>query len=55
MRWKTRFATGFDPETISIPKRFGEVVTWKGEIDSAYLEALKKRYGQAIKKVADSA
>ncbi len=55
MRWKTRFATGFDPETISIPKRFREVVTWKGEIDSAYLEALKKRYGQAIKKVADSA
>jgi aldehyde:ferredoxin oxidoreductase len=54
IRWKTRFATGFDPETVSIPRRFQEVVTWKGKIDGVYLEELKKEYGRAIRQVADS-
>lgn len=54
IRWKTRFATGFDPETVSIPRRFQEVVTWKGKIDGVYLEELKKEYGRAIRQVAGS-
>jgi aldehyde:ferredoxin oxidoreductase len=48
LRWKIRIATGFDPETVTIPKRFNEIVTWKGPIDADYLSALKKGYAQRI-------
>jgi aldehyde:ferredoxin oxidoreductase len=48
LRWRTRFATGFDPKSVSIPKRFTEVVTWKGAIDKEYLQALKEEYSKRI-------
>lgn len=48
LRWKTRFATGFDPTSVSIPKRFTEVVTWKGPIDTEYLQSLKDEYAKRI-------
>lgn len=48
LRWATRLATGYDPMTTRIPKRFTEVETWKGKIDVAYLDALRAAYGQAI-------
>ncbi|MEW6585212.1 MAG: aldehyde ferredoxin oxidoreductase N-terminal domain-containing protein [Nitrospirota bacterium] len=48
LRWKMRFLTGFDPNDISIPKRFTELVTWKGPIDAGYLEALKNEYSRRI-------
>jgi aldehyde:ferredoxin oxidoreductase len=48
LRWRTRLRTGFDPRTVSIPKRFLEVETWKGKIDGAYLAALKDAYAGAI-------
>ncbi len=48
LRWRTRLRTGFDPRTVSIPKRFLEVETWKGKIDGAYLGALKDAYAGAI-------
>ena len=48
LRWRTRLRTGFDPRTVSIPKRFLEVETWKGKIDGAYLDALKDAYAGAI-------
>jgi aldehyde:ferredoxin oxidoreductase len=48
LRWKTRFTTGFDPKTVSIPKRFTEIVTWKGNIDAAYLQKLKDEYAKRI-------
>jgi aldehyde:ferredoxin oxidoreductase len=48
LRWRTRLRTGFDPRTVSIPKRFLEVETWRGRIDGAYLEALKDAYAGAI-------
>jgi aldehyde:ferredoxin oxidoreductase len=48
LRWQMRLATGFAPATITIPKRFFRVTTWKGPIDGAYLEQLQAAYGQAI-------
>jgi aldehyde:ferredoxin oxidoreductase len=48
LRWKTRFATGFDPKSVSIPKRFTEIVTWKGKIDAEYLQKLKDEYAKKI-------
>lgn len=52
LRWKTRIATGFDPEKISIPKRFMEVTTWKGKINEAFLLQLKTEYGNRIVQLA---
>ena len=52
LRWQTRLSTGFDPASVSIPKRFTEVTTWKGKVDGEFLEALKNAYGQSILKLA---
>jgi len=52
LRWKTRIATGFTPDGITIPKRFFKIKTWKGAIDPVYLNALKSEYGKAILKLA---
>jgi aldehyde:ferredoxin oxidoreductase len=48
LRWKMRLRTGFRPERISIPKRFSEVTTRRGPVDSRSLEALKQAYGRSI-------
>jgi aldehyde:ferredoxin oxidoreductase len=48
MRWQMRIKTGFDPKTVSIPKRFTEITTWKGTIDKDYLAALLGEYGKQI-------
>ncbi|MBM4145494.1 MAG: aldehyde ferredoxin oxidoreductase [Nitrospira sp.] len=48
LRWKTRFATGFNPNSVSIPKRFTEIVTWKGAIDTEHLRTLKDEYAKRI-------
>ena len=48
LRWQTRIDTGFAPEQITLPKRFFKISTWKGPIDSIYLNTLKDKYGQAI-------
>jgi aldehyde:ferredoxin oxidoreductase len=47
-RWKLRVATGFDPFTVEISKRFTEVSTWKGKVDADYLKALQKDYARRI-------
>lgn len=52
LRWKTRFATGFDPNKIKIPKRFTEVITSKGPVDESFLQALKNEYAQRISEFA---
>lgn len=52
LRWRNRFATGFDPKTVSIPKRFTEVVNWKGPIDKTFLARLTEAYSRAIIDVA---
>jgi len=38
----------FRPELVSIPKRFTEITTWKGQIDSVFLNGLKDQYASAI-------
>ncbi len=52
LRWKTRIATGFDPEAVRIPKRFIEVTTWKGPVDEGFLAALKSEYAKRITQLA---
>jgi aldehyde:ferredoxin oxidoreductase len=49
LRWKNRFATGFVPEEVTIPKRFHEITTVKGPLDSAYLSSLMVEYGKALR------
>lgn len=48
LRWQVRFSTGFQPDDISIPKRFYAVTTWKGAIDRHFLHSLKKEYGRRL-------
>lgn len=48
LRWRTRVATGYDPTSVRIPKRFREVTTWKGPVDPDYLNSLADRYQKAI-------
>jgi aldehyde:ferredoxin oxidoreductase len=52
LRWQVRSATGFDPASVNIPKRFTEVVTWKGTVDQTYLGALKEAYAKRILEMA---
>ncbi len=51
-RWKLRFATGFSPEDIRLPKRFYSIKTWKGPVDPEYLDALKAEYGRRLRAFA---
>lgn len=52
IRWRMRLRTGFDPRTVTIPRRFSEVETWRGRIDGNYLAALKDAYAEAILAIA---
>lgn len=52
LRWKLRIRTGYRPENVSIPNRFTEITTWKGQIDSAFLAGLKEQYASAIRELA---
>ena len=54
LRWKLRVMTGYRPENVSIPKRFTEITTWKGQIDAAFLNGLKEEYGRRIIEMAGS-
>ena len=47
-RWRIRLATGYDPTTIEIPKRFTDISTWKGSIDGEVLDRLRQKYAQKI-------
>ena len=48
-RWELRFRTGFEPDKVTIPKRFQEVVTARGPVDRVYMDELIRAYGGAIK------
>jgi aldehyde:ferredoxin oxidoreductase len=48
LRWQVRFATGFNPEDFTIPKRFYNVTTWKGKIDRPFLDKLRSEYGRRL-------
>jgi aldehyde:ferredoxin oxidoreductase len=52
MRWQIRLKTGFDPGSVKIPERFKQVVTWKGPLDTNYLDSLQKTYAQRIREMA---
>ena len=54
MRWQIRIKTGFDPGSVKIPERFKQVVTWKGPMDTNYLDSLQKTYAQKIREMAKS-
>jgi aldehyde:ferredoxin oxidoreductase len=54
MRWQIRMKTGFDPESVKIPERFKQVVTWKGPMDMSYLDSLQKTYAKRIQEMAES-
>ncbi len=47
-RWQLRFASGFVPEEVVLPKRYYKVNTWKGAIDGQYLDALRREYGRRL-------
>jgi aldehyde:ferredoxin oxidoreductase len=48
LRWQTRLATGFDPRSVTIPRRFTEISTWKGKVDGEFLTALKDAYARRL-------
>jgi aldehyde:ferredoxin oxidoreductase len=52
LRWRTRIATGYRPEDVTIPKRFLEITTGKGPMDGAYLAGIKDEYAKAIRALA---
>lgn len=51
LRWRVRAQTGFNPDNFTIPKRFYQVKTWKGQVDKNYLDSLKKEYGKRIQAI----
>jgi aldehyde:ferredoxin oxidoreductase len=53
-RWKLKFATGYDPAKITIPKRFSEITTWKGPIDGELMDGLAQTYREAIQDLCNS-
>ena len=53
MRWQLRMKTGFDPESVKIPERFKQVITWKGPMDSNYMDSLQKTYSKRIREMAN--
>ena len=54
-RWRLKFQTGYDPDRVRIPKRYLEVVTWKGPMDEQYMLDLRKGYATAIRGLAQKA
>ncbi len=52
LRWKLRVRTGYRPESVSIPKRFAEITTWKGQIDAMFMTNLKNAYARKIMEMA---
>jgi len=48
LRWRLRMRSGYMPLQAKIPKRYKEVVTWKGPIDAAYMEDLRQAYARRI-------
>ncbi|ACV67383.1 aldehyde ferredoxin oxidoreductase N-terminal domain-containing protein [Desulfohalobium retbaense] len=54
-RWALKCATGFDPDTVVIPRRFQEITTWKGAMDPAYMNELGRAYARTIQRMAANA
>ncbi|MEW6490654.1 MAG: aldehyde ferredoxin oxidoreductase N-terminal domain-containing protein [Thermodesulfobacteriota bacterium] len=54
-RWRARLATGYQPEAVTIPKRFAEVENWKGGIDPGFLSQLQAAYARRIRELGGQA
>jgi aldehyde:ferredoxin oxidoreductase len=52
LRWHARMASGYDPSTVKIPKRFHEVTTRRGPVDSGVMNSVKDEYQKAIIELA---
>lgn len=48
LRWRLRMRSGYAPLHAKIPKRYREIVTWKGPIDAEYMETLRQTYAHKI-------
>jgi aldehyde:ferredoxin oxidoreductase len=48
LRWRLRMRSGYAPLHAKIPKRYKEVVTWKGPIDAEYMETLRLAYAHKL-------
>ena len=48
LRWRLRMRCGYDPMNATIPKRYSEVVTWKGGTDTVYMEELRRAYATKL-------
>lgn len=48
LRWRLRLSMGYDPHKVKIPKRYTEITTWKGPLDTEYMEALRVGYATRI-------
>ncbi len=44
-------STGYDPRTVAVPKRFIEIVAWKGAMDENYLKRLMDEYSKRIEEM----
>jgi aldehyde:ferredoxin oxidoreductase len=53
LRWGLKFRSGFDPAQVKIPKRYSEVVTWRGSIDPDLLQRLADAYSGAVRTMAE--
>ena len=48
LRWRLRLQMGYRPDKVKIPKRYTEITTWKGPLDTDYMEALRAGYAARI-------
>lgn len=53
-RWQLKYRTGYNPKDISIPKRFSEVITWKGQVDREFMHTVATDYQNAVRKLSDT-
>lgn len=54
-RWKLKIETGYDPNAVTIPKRFSEITTWKGPVDRQLMDDLQAAYAKEILAMAGKA
>lgn len=54
LRWRNRFATGYDPRQITIPRRFFALNNWKGPLNQEFVRDLQEAYAQQLLELAAS-
>ncbi len=51
-RWQLKFRTGYNPDTITIPRRFREIQNWRGAVDESFMDELSGEYVNAVRGLA---